>query len=229
MGTSHSQQSGDNTAFAVQYKINLIRADGRHGGIQQHAGQFAGSFPDHAKTQVLNDFSECLKASDEEWFPMYQKYVRIARGLLALWCLGLFGVVFLFAKSTTSSSTNWIIIAFWFCLLAIIAFVFSKQKGVTKKWRNSVLDRLRNKITIWQGAYPAFSFTVVYPVEEWKESMGDDTDSGDGRTKVAVWCILRITMGTLLHLYVPCCSKSPRTFFARFEKGFYEKKCTGTF
>eukprot|EP00486_Rosalina_sp_Unknown_P009818 CAMPEP_0201596722 /NCGR_PEP_ID=MMETSP0190_2-20130828/193352_1 /ASSEMBLY_ACC=CAM_ASM_000263 /TAXON_ID=37353 /ORGANISM="Rosalina sp." /LENGTH=142 /DNA_ID=CAMNT_0048057247 /DNA_START=444 /DNA_END=872 /DNA_ORIENTATION=+ len=52
-------------------------------------------------------------------------------------------------------------------------------------------------MSIWAGMYPAFTFTVIYPVEVWRRSGKVEVwrRSGKNRRLVAIWCYVRVTQG----------------------------------
>ena len=69
--------------------------------------------------------------------------------------------------------------------------VGQKEKAVDMRWREQVLTKLQSKLAVWKTNYPAFTFSVIYPVEERRHTYGGESTP----TLVAIWCYVRVTQG----------------------------------
>ena len=155
------------------------------------------SFPDQGKNQVLADFNECLQNANPSLVAEYIKYRNYSYASIGLFIIGfvIFGII---AASASGGYTYaWAILIVFFISGAIGMFMINaRAQGIASEWRADIIGQLQTKMANWGSLYPAFTFTIIYPVEVWRRS----TTRRNGRRRssrklVAIWCYVRVTQG----------------------------------
>lgn len=196
MGVGVSNPQFTATNYVLDYSINLLHPD-RYGQIMQRLGPNVNAFPAQAKNQVLSDFNECLTSANPAIVSEYSKYRNISYGAIALFIIGFVAFIVLIGADSDSSSFAWTIMVFFFIGGAIaMCVVNQKQRQLAEQWRAEIIGALQNKMANWSALYPAFTFTIIWPVEVWRRSHSRRNGRRRRRKRlVAIWCYVRVTQG----------------------------------
>ena len=186
MGTVPSNPQFQATNYVLDFSINLLYPNAM-GQVMERIGPNIGSFPQQGKNQVLIDFNQCLNTANPQFIVDYNKSRSWSCLFIIITFIGFpAGIVTLMLFSRIMGIA--VIVAAVIFGFGGLLVMGGKQREISRRWREEVLVKLHNKLSIWQGMYPAFTFTIIYPVEVWRRR-------NKKRRLVAIWCYVRVTQG----------------------------------
>ena len=186
MGSSDSKPRFTATNYVLDYSVNLMHPD--RFKIVQRNGPSVEALPEQGREQILKDFKNCLSDGNPELITKYaqqRQYSCLNQGLsMATTALGSLILIIGLILDVSICLTIGIVILLLGVLaaVAIHCCVASRLKVLREQWRTEAVSNLRALITAWKQRWPALTFSIIYPVEVWR-------DGEDGRDKVAIWCM----------------------------------------
>ena len=151
------------------------------------------SFPIQGKNQLLTNFNECISNGNPKFIAQYQKFQQswpLVFTLIMLVGMVLCAVLYIVGDIHVGYGIP-VTITIVSGVVGIVATCILKAKTqvAARKWREDILDKVQSKMSIWAEMYPAFTFTIIYPVKEWR---------GNGKNRrrlIGIWCYIRVTQG----------------------------------
>jgi hypothetical protein len=184
MGMSQPQLSATN--YVLDYQCNLLNP--YRNQLFQRLGPNAGAFPQQGKGQLLNDMQQCISGANPALVAEYRKLQYYLYG-----CIGGVFLAFILMFVFVTSAIIEVGLAIFFVAIGLaivgICIVSRKIQVVGEQWRGQVMAALQPKLQQWKSQYPAFTFTLIYPVEVWRRGRKGR------RRRVAIWVYMRITQG----------------------------------
>eukprot|EP01084_Bolivina_argentea_P105933 189725_1 len=209
----------------VDYSANVTYPEETQ-QIQQKVGPNASSFPEEGENLVLSDFNACLTHNPGivRRYHLYRIsffvccFVFTIGGILVTY----YGIeanetaneMHDLAQDTHNSANDGlygdvrtrhgrdifyeeIFGAIALIALVLLGVVWWKKNQAARDWRDNVADQLRLKLGVWKSTYPHLEFTVLFPVNAWKDGglCRCRSKRMDGKIIGSVWCYVRVTQG----------------------------------
>merc|ERR1712228_456192 len=107
--------------------------------------------------------------------------------------LFVFGIIFYFVFDYGSG--GFIPFLAWPIGIVLYCIIASKQRKISQQWQLEMVTALNQKMQMWKTQYPMFTFSILWPVNEYRRNRRSNS------RLIAVWCMVRITQGPCTTTY----------------------------